>query len=128
MRCLMSDNSYEAIRRDLEHLLNSRCAINTWPNHCYHLKDSLLSYGLSHLKNKMQWCDQITTAINEHEKRLTDVVVRFEELAENQTTLTLIICATLKLNLRNQDLMFDADINPIAQRVCVKQTYQWSNK
>ena len=71
----------QAIRRDLQNLLNTRYRLVAWPPELTELDDSLINYGIPDFTaaslNAAEDCDvllrAIRTAINFFEPRLTDV-------------------------------------------------------
>lgn len=113
-----SNSTLESIRLHLEHLINTRRTTATWPAYYNQLNESLLSFGVLPINNLIQWCENLRKTIQDHEHRLTDVVVSFEHSTAQTITPLLIIYAALESHCA-QALAFGVDLHATHASVCI---------
>lgn len=108
----------QAVARDLEALLNTRCVLlngedlEPFP----HAKDSLLSFGITDLSSlsllnpddRMYLKDSIRKTIERHEPRLTKVRVNLDITKESNRMLRFRVDALLKVHPSKPPVSFDA--------------------
>lgn len=109
----------EAVARDLEALLNTRCCIGPEPDGFPECARSLLTYGLADFAGRSlgsasdrDWiCACLKAAIERHEPRLKNVVAQLEADAGSINRIRFSIRATLVAR-SGETVSFDADLQP----------------
>jgi len=96
----------DAVERDLDNLLNSRCFPSEIPASCVEVKKSLLIYGLTDFTSKnptlppvrTELRQEIERAITLFEPRLRNVMVRIEKPEKGERRLMFKISALLQID------------------------------
>ncbi len=110
-----------AVRRDLEHLLNTRRRAVTIPPGYTELKSSLLTYGLADFsgagpgggKERDAFCRSIEAVIRQHEPRFLTVTVELASGADpTDRTLRFRIDAVLRADPVPEPVVFDSTMEP----------------
>jgi type VI secretion system protein ImpF len=111
----------EAVRRDLEDLLNSRPRCNGWPDSFRELDSSLANYGLPDFtglglgspSSQRGFARVLCDVIRKFEPRLQNVTVEKSESADSQgRTAVFRIEATLCVEPIREPIVFDSTIEP----------------
>lgn len=111
----------DAVRRDLEALLNSRRCLWSWPSAAAELDTSVLSFGLPDVHSQpMATEDQrdsyrltIEDAIRRFEPRLRAVrVVLLQNVEEVDRTLRFRIQAVLRADVDGEPVVYDTRLDP----------------
>ncbi|MBB3649667.1 type VI secretion system protein ImpF [Rhizobium sp. BK619] len=119
----------EAIRRDLEALLNTRRAPATPPAVLSELKDALVSYGVDGIVSanlmtdqaKLKLAEAIERRIALFETRLADVrVTILKSRTMTERALRMRIQATFRLHEGMPPISFESTIDPSTQRFLVE--------
>ncbi|ANL69614.1 type VI secretion system lysozyme-related protein (plasmid) [Rhizobium phaseoli] len=122
----------EAIRRDLEALLNTRRCPATPPAALAELKDALVSYGVDGVVSANLMTDEaklrLATAIERRialfESRLSDVrVTILKSRTMTERALRLRIQATFRLHEGMPPISFESTIDPSTQRFLVEAAH-----
>ncbi|ANL44041.1 type VI secretion system baseplate subunit TssE [Rhizobium phaseoli] len=122
----------EAIRRDLEALLNTRRCPATPPAALAELKDALVSYGVDGVVSANLMTDEaklrLATAIERRialfETRLSDVrVTILKSRTMTERALRLRIQATFRLHEGMPPISFESTIDPSTQRFLVEAAH-----
>ncbi len=118
----------ESVRRDLMNLLNTRIRFDRGPGDLTQLRQSLVDYGLEdfgsrNLTNDPEreaFCRVIERVISLNEPRLENVRVSPSGEADPvDRTFRFIIHATLRLDPKPEDVLFDSRVNPASGTVVV---------
>lgn len=119
----------EAIRRDLESLLNTRRCPSAPPSELAELKDALVSYGLDGMVSanlvtdeaKLALARMIERRISMFETRLSDVrVTILKSRTMTERALRMRIQATFRLHEGMPPISFESTIDPSTQRFLVE--------
>ncbi|MGI2035391.1 type VI secretion system baseplate subunit TssE [Rhizobium panacihumi] len=119
----------EAIRRDLESLLNTRRCPSAPPSELTELKDALVSYGLDGMVSanlvtdeaKLALARMIERRISMFETRLSDVrVTILKSRTMTERALRMRIQATFRLHEGMPPISFESTIDPSTQRFLVE--------
>lgn len=119
----------EAIRRDLEALLNTRRCPSAPPSELTELKDALVSYGLDGMVSanlvtdeaKLALARMIERRISMFETRLSDVrVTILKSRTMTERALRMRIQATFRLHEGMPPISFESTIDPSTQRFLVE--------
>ena len=119
----------EAIRRDLEALLNTRRCPTTPPTALSELKDALVSYGVDGVVSanlmtdqaKLKLAQAIERRIALFETRLSDVrVTILKSRTMTERALRMRIQATFRLHEGMPPISFESTIDPSTQRFLVE--------
>ncbi|MBV9123840.1 MAG: type VI secretion system baseplate subunit TssE [Planctomycetes bacterium] len=111
----------QAVRRDLENLLNSRTRVLPWPTYLKELPKSLVNYGLPDFtgasmgsaKDREDLCRLLQTVIRQHEPRFKTVRVTLLSNAEPlDRTLRFRIDALLYADPAPEPIVFDSVLKP----------------
>lgn len=120
----------ESVRRDLEHLFNSRYRCMTPPGDSDVLSGSILNFGLPDLstvnmstqESRNHFCRQIEKTILEHDPRIKSVKVKSQEKINNQDPCVRFrVEAILHTNPAPELIVFDSTLNPVSQSVQVAE-------
>ncbi len=116
----------EAVRRDLENLLNSRCLPSS--RDLEQLQDSLVNYGLPDFtslggpRDRLAFCEIIKSAIQRCEPRLRGIVVEpLTEADDAARPLTFRIAATLHVEPWSAPIVFDSYLDATNGSMDVKR-------
>ncbi|RXT19559.1 type VI secretion protein [Rhizobium leguminosarum] len=122
----------EAIRRDLEALLNTRRCPATPPTALSELKDALVSYGVDGIVSanlmtdqaKLKLAQAIERRIAFFETRLSDVrVTILKSRTMTERALRMRIQATFRLHEGMPPISFESTIDPSTQRFLVEAAH-----
>lgn len=122
----------EAIRRDLEALLNTRRCPTAPPAALEELKDALVSYGVDGIvsaslvtdQSKLRLARIIERRIALFETRLSDVLVTIlKNRTESERALRMRIQATFRLHEGMPPISFESMIDPSTQRFTVEAAH-----
>ncbi|GGD86972.1 type VI secretion system baseplate subunit TssE [Rhizobium anhuiense] len=122
----------EAIRRDLEALLNTRRCPTTPPTALSELKDALVSYGVDGVVSanlmtdqaKLKLAQAIERRIALFETRLSDVrVTILKSRTMTERALRMRIQATFRLHEGMPPISFESTIDPSTQRFLVEAAH-----
>ncbi|MBY5393427.1 type VI secretion system baseplate subunit TssE [Rhizobium leguminosarum] len=125
-------NVREAIRRDLEALLNTRRCPATPPAALSELKDALMSYGVDGIVSanlmtdqaKLKLAQAIERRIALFETRLSDVrVTILKSRTMTERALRMRIQATFRLHEGMPPISFESTIDPSTQRFLVEAAH-----
>ncbi|MGO7365540.1 type VI secretion system baseplate subunit TssE [Rhizobium leguminosarum] len=125
-------NVREAIRRDLEALLNTRRCPATPPAALSELKDALVSYGVDGIVSanlmtdqaKLKLAQTIERRIALFETRLSDVrVTILKSRTMTERALRMRIQATFRLHEGMPPISFESTIDPSTQRFLVEAAH-----
>lgn len=105
-RALTSGKLREAIERDLENLLNTRCFPEEYPVSCTEVRKSLLLYGvpdfisrtISSMSARSELRQEIERTITFFEPRLRNISVRIESSVSGERRLKFKIEAVLQID------------------------------
>jgi type VI secretion system protein ImpF len=118
----------DALRRDLEALLNTRPCSTTWEAPLVELNDSILNYGVATVTNAEMNADEnrerfrsaVERAIRSFEPRFLKVsVTLLEDVDRIDRTLRLRIEALVRAEPAPEPLIFDSIIDPSTQGITV---------
>lgn len=119
----------QAIRRDLENLLNTRYRCTSWPPNLEQLKDSLVNYGIPDFTaagydagEDSSWLlDAIEFAIRTFEPRMTDVRVQpIKDSDQLDRTLRFRIDAVLDVDPIREPVRYDSSLEATSGQFTVK--------
>ena len=120
----------ESVRRDLEHLLNTRYRCISAPENCQHLATSLVNYGLPDLstinlvskQSRQEFCQLVEQTILNYEPRIKSVRVHSPDAIDPEDpTIKFRIEALLHANAAQEIIVFDSAMNPINHLVEVSE-------
>lgn len=120
-RGLSLEQLKDSVARDLEDLLNTRCALPEELLRAYpECARSIVNYGLidfagmclSSSEDRARICASLKTAIERHEPRLRDVQARLEREAGSINRVSFAISATLAGLSVKEAVSFDAVLQP----------------
>ncbi len=119
----------QAVRRDLENLLNTRHSCLTWAPACKELSQSLLNYGLADVtgtglasaKEREDFCHTLQGVLRRYEPRFKTVAVRLlGNAAPFDRTLRFRIDALLRVEPAPEPIVFDSMLEPASATFIVK--------
>jgi type VI secretion system protein ImpF len=120
-RQITYNQAKEAVGRDLENLLNTKCFTPDIPDSCSELGRSVFTYGLSDFTSKnpaspsvrTELRQEIEKAIQLFEPRLQKVTVRIDDADRKEHKLRFKIAALLVMDHESEPVSFDTffDIN-----------------
>jgi len=119
-----------SVRRDLEHLLNSRFRVIEPPEEYIQLEHSLLNYGLPDLatvniideENRKAFTTRLEKILRDYEPRFKSVKVSYQENKDSlDRTLRFRIDATLYADPAPEIVIFDSALEPITRTVNIKE-------
>ncbi|PDT34794.1 type VI secretion system baseplate subunit TssE [Rhizobium sp. M10] len=122
----------EAIRRDLEALLNTRRCPTTPPTALSELRDALVSYGVDGIVSanlmtdqaKLKLAEAIERRVALFETRLADIrVTILKSRTMTERALRMRIQATFRLHEGMPPISFESTIDPSTQRVLVEAAH-----
>ncbi|MGM5012231.1 type VI secretion system baseplate subunit TssE [Rhizobium sp. 969_B3_N1_2] len=122
----------EAIRRDLEALLNTRRCPTTPPTALSELRDALVSYGVDGIVSanlmtdqaKLKLAEAIERRVALFETRLADIKVTIlKSRTMTERALRMRIQATFRLHEGMPPISFESTIDPSTQRVLVEAAH-----
>jgi type VI secretion system protein ImpF len=109
----------QAVRRDLENLLNTRVRCVPWPSELKEIKRSLVNYGIPDLtgssfgsaKEREEFCRTIRGIIAQYETRLKNLSVRLVDSSESiDRTIRFHIDAVLHAEPAPEPIQFDSTL------------------
>jgi type VI secretion system protein ImpF len=115
----------EAVRLDLQHLLNTRRRCRSWPRELAELEDSVLGYGvadvtginLASAERRVKFLRQIGADIQRLDARFRDVVVSPVDNSDpHDRTLRFRVEATLRIETGQETAVFDFHMEPVSRR------------
>ncbi|MCH9691874.1 MAG: type VI secretion system baseplate subunit TssE [Gammaproteobacteria bacterium] len=122
----------ESVRRDLEHLFNTRiCCVSAPETHTY-LECSNINFGLPDLstinlasmESRKQFCGDIQKAIMNFEPRIRSVKVTMQKhLDVEDPSIHFRVEAILHVNSAAEVIVFDSALNPISKLVNVSEIF-----
>ncbi len=127
---LLNSQMRESVRRDLEHLLNTRFCCLSPPEEFKNLNGSLLNLGLPDIssvnlmsiENRKRFCEQIRQCILTYEKRIKSVKVStVGKLDPEEPNIRFQIEAEIHSSPAPEIIVFDSSLNPITQTVNVAE-------
>ena len=119
----------QAVRRDLENLLNTRRRCQGWPGELKELEKSLVNYGLPDFmganvaseEGRQQLCQALEAAIRAHESRFKSVTVQMLDNADSlDRNLRFRIDALLRAEPAPEPVVFDSALEPASGTIQVK--------
>ncbi len=132
-RCLSLEELKDAVARDLEALLNTRCVIATeifqaWPE----CGKSILAYGindfaglsLASTDDRAKICRSIEYGITRYEPRLKNVQATLEEKQGSINKLHFTISALLIVSSASEPVNFDAVLQPSTLKYSISRTHR----
>lgn len=120
----------ESVRRDLEHLFNSRYRCVSPPDNSDYMKGSILNFGIPDLStinmnsssSRNDFCRLIEKTIMAHDPRIKSVKVKSEQQINNQDpSVHFRVEAVLHTNPAPELIVFDSTLNPVSQSVDVSE-------
>jgi type VI secretion system protein ImpF len=120
----------QAVRRDLENLLNTRWRCKSWPPDSKILDSSLANYGipdlsganLGNMNTREEFRKTLEKAIERFEPRLTKVSVRVAQAGgANDRTLRFRIDAVLRAEPISEPVRFDTSLEPATSAFSVRR-------
>jgi len=121
----------DSVARDLEDLLNTRCALSHEMMHTYpECARSIVNYGLmdfagmclSSSEDRAAICAALKMAVERHEPRLRNVRAYLEREAGSINHVNFVISATLAGMQRNEAVSFDAVLQPSSLRYSIHRS------
>jgi type VI secretion system protein ImpF len=119
----------QSVRRDLEHLLNTRFSYLSWTPDLKELKQSLLNYGLPDFTNaglgtagaREDFCRTLQGLLRQYEPRFKSVQVTLLTNSEPlDRTLRFRIDAALRVDPAPEPVVFDSMLEPATGNFAVK--------
>ena len=119
----------QAVRRDLENLLNTRQSFLSWAPAHKELNQSLLNYGLADVtgtglgsaKEREDFCRTLQGLLRSYEPRFKTVTVKLlTNVAPLDRTLRFRIDATLRVDPVPEPIVFDSMLEPSSATFVVK--------
>ena len=119
----------ESVRRDLEHLFNTRYRCMS-PNDNDVMNSSILNFGLPDLStvnmtsvdSRKKFCREMEKSILAHDPRIKSVKVCSQENINNQDpSVRFRVEAVLHANPAPELIVFDSTLNPVSQSVDVDE-------
>lgn len=120
-----------SVRRDLEHLLNTRCRVISPPSELNELQTSLMNFGLPDLATvnmldidkKKEFTRSIEQVIRTFEPRFKSVQVRHLEVSNKaERTVRFRIDAVLYADPAPEMVVFDSILEPVLRTVTVEES------
>lgn len=120
----------ESVRRDLEHLFNTRYRCVSPPPEHRNLKASLVNFGLPDIStvnlnaaaSRQRFCREVEQAILTFEPRIKTVKVFGDKAADPEDpTIRFRIEAKLHANPAPETIIFDSSLNPVNHNVNVNE-------
>lgn len=120
-----------SVRRDLEHLLNTRCRVISPPSELNELQTSLMNFGLPDLATvnmldidkKNEFTRSIEQVIRTFEPRFKSVQVRYLEVSNKaERTVRFRIDAVLYADPAPEMVVFDSILEPVLRTVTVEES------
>jgi len=122
---------FESIRQDLENLLNTKKPCITIPNSLSELKQSIYSYGLADfLRAKLDsdnfldiFSNEIISAIEKHEPRLSNVKISFDEKNTKNSvnnSLSFYLEALLLTDENVEEIRYESNIEQSTKKIILK--------
>lgn len=120
----------EGVRRDLEHLFNTRYRCVSAPASHQHLEGSNINYGLPDLStinltsgdNRKRFCREIERTIMSFEPRIRSVkVTTHQNVDVEDPSIRFRVEAVLHVNPAAEVIVFDSALNPVTQLVNVSE-------
>ncbi len=120
----------ESVRRDLEHLFNTRYRCMSPPGDSELMSSSILDFGLPDLStinmntqdSRNHFCRKIEKTIINHDPRIKSVKVSSQEKINNQDPCVRFrVEAVLHASPAPELIVFDSTLNPVSQSVQVAE-------
>lgn len=120
-----------AVRRDLEHLLNTRYRVIAPPEHFSEINESFLNYGLPDLatvnmidgKKKKDFIRNVEFIIRTFEPRFKTVRVQYlDNVDKTDRTLRFRIDALMYADPAPEEVVFDSILEPVLRTVSVEES------
>ena len=120
----------ESVRRDLEHLFNTRYRCVSAPANCSALEESLVNFGLPDLSSinlgaaneRKKFCRQVEKAILIYEPRIKSVKVEgVTDIDPTDPAIRFRIEALLHANPVPEVIVFDSALNPVDRSVDISE-------
>ncbi|MBB5211393.1 type VI secretion system baseplate subunit TssE [Microbulbifer hydrolyticus] len=120
----------EAVRRDLEHLFNTRYRCLSHPPECENLETSNINFGLPDLStinltsadSRKRFCRDIERTILDFEPRIRSVRVSAQDKVDTEDpSIHFRVEAVLQVNPASEVIVFDSTLNPVTQLVDVSE-------
>ncbi|GLS26059.1 type VI secretion system baseplate subunit TssE [Marinibactrum halimedae] len=120
----------ESVRRDLEHLLNTRYKCLSHPEGLTHLDTAITEFGLPDLStvnltastSRERFCRDIEDCILTFEPRIKTVKVISEGKPDPEDpVIRFRVEAVLHINPAAEVIIFDSSLNPVTQNVSVSE-------
>lgn len=120
----------EGVRRDLEHLFNTRYRCLSAPETHVHLERSNINFGLpdlstinlSSLDSRKRFCRDIEKTILNFEPRIRSVKVTTQDKVDvEDPSIRFRVEAVLHVNPASEVIVFDSALNPVTQTVDVSE-------
>ncbi|TQV66914.1 type VI secretion system baseplate subunit TssE [Exilibacterium tricleocarpae] len=120
----------ESVRRDLEHLFNTRYRCIGAPPACEHLQTSLINFGLPDLstvnltapQSRDEFCRQVEQTITNYEPRIKSVkVIGVTDADPEDPVIRFRIEALLHANPAPEVIVFDSALNPVNHTIDVSE-------
>ncbi len=120
-----------AIRRDLEALLNTRQRHLSWPSGLKELERSLINFGIPDVtridvatqQDRENFCHELEMAIRRHEPRFQSLKVVMLDNAEPQDrTLRFRVEALVYADPTPESMVFDSSLDPVTQNFSVNKS------
>lgn len=121
----------QSVRRDLEHLLNSRCRVVSPPEEFEEVNSSLLNYGLPDLATvnmldvakKKEFTRNVEQIIRTFEPRFKSVKVSHQDNSDKtDRTVRFRIDAVMYADPAPETIIFDSVLEPILRTVTVEES------
>ncbi|WP_299594491.1 type VI secretion system baseplate subunit TssE [uncultured Microbulbifer sp.] len=120
----------EAVRRDLEHLFNTRFRCLSHPPEHEHLETSNINFGLPDLstinltsaESRKRFCRDIERTVLDFEPRIRSVKVSTQDRVDiEDPSIRFRVEAVLHVNPASEVIVFDSTLNPVTQLVDVSE-------
>ncbi|TVZ38902.1 type VI secretion system protein ImpF [Alteromonadaceae bacterium 2753L.S.0a.02] len=120
-----------SVKRDLEHLLNTRYRIVSPPEELTQLENSILNYGMADLatvnvtdlEKRREFTRNLERLLKIYEPRFKTVKVNYQENPDNNDrTLRFRIDATIYADPSPEVVVFDSVLEPISRTVNIEES------
>lgn len=120
----------ESVRRDLEHLFNSRYRCVSPSSDADYMQSSILNFGIPDLstinmtstQSRREFCRIIEQTIMAHDPRIKSVTVKSDKKINNlDPCVRFRVEAVLHANPAPELIVFDSALNPVSQSVDVSE-------
>ena len=123
----------ESVRRDLEHLFNTRVCCISPPKNMPNLQHSLLNYGLRDIasinmesnRHVEEFCREMEQTIKTYEPRIKSINVSATNFLDpEEKCFHFRVEAVLHASPEQETIIFDSKLNPSTQNIEVKENQQ----